>query len=213
MHLDKNNEDLTAHKGGYRTQKYISKNPISKLLVSNFLEEIKTNVNDCVIKTIHEIGCGEGQIIKEIYNNKFQIIGSDISMECINIAKEDLRNNNIKAQVFYADIYNLNYDDHSADLIICCEVLEHLENPKKALEAISLVAKKNIILSVPNEPIWRILNIMRLKYLTKLGNTPGHINHWTKKGFVDLVGRYFKIKKISSPLPWTVILCEPKNIK
>ena len=39
----------------------------------------------------------------------------------------------------------------------------------------------------PREPLWRGLNIARGAYLKDLGNTPGHLNHWSKRGFVALL--------------------------
>jgi len=60
---------------------------------------------------------------------------------------------------------------------------------------------------VPREPIWRILNIARGKYIGDLGNTPGHVNHWSRRGFIDLLSRRFDVVEVRSPLPWTMALC------
>jgi hypothetical protein len=41
-----------------------------------------------------------------------------------------------------------------------------------------------------------------------LGNTPGHINHWTGGGFGCLVGKYFNVAKVIHPFPWTFVPAE-----
>ena len=109
-------------------------------------------------------------------------------------------------QFYVRNIYDLQSESDSADLVICCEVLEHLEDPAKALEKLSHVADKYLLLSVPNEPIWRILNVVRGAHLKRLGNTPGHLNHWSSKQFYQLAIRYMQIIEIKKPLPWTILL-------
>ena len=46
------------------------------------------------------------------------------------------------------------------------------------------VARRWLLVSVPHEPLWRALNVARGAYLRELGNTPGHLNHWTRAAFV-----------------------------
>ena len=89
-------------------------------------------------------------------------------------------------------------------------MLEHLEEPERGIKEIRRVAKKYVLLSVPNEPIWRILNIVRFKYWNHFGNTPGHINNWSTKAFIKIISKSFNIIKIKNPLPWTILLCEKK---
>ena len=206
------NSDLgiTQHKGGERTQKYISKNIISKYLIANFFYSVNELVKLSNSNSIHEVGCGEGHIISNILEDEYSILGSDISQECLDIAKRMLpRSHNIELR--NQNIYDLNKDKHSADLVICCEVLEHLDDPKKAMEALLSITNKNLILSVPREPLWRILNILRLTHLKNAGNTPGHLNHWSKRSFVAFISDYMDVVSIKSPLPWTLLLCKPKS--
>ena len=92
---------------------------------------------------------------------------------------------------FYVDsIYNIDSNDNNYDLVIACEVLEHLEEPEIALSELFRISNKYVLISVPNEPFWRIANFARGKYLNRLGNTPGHINHWSKNGIIDLTSKY-----------------------
>ena len=91
------------------------------------------------------------------------------------------------------------------------EVLEHVERPGQALREIARVSKHYSLISVPREPIWRLLNIIRMSYLKSLGNTPGHIQHWTTREFKNLLEEQFNIVAFRSPFPWNMALCQKKS--
>ena len=55
------------------------------------------------------------------------------------------------------------------------------------------------------------LNLARGKYIKDLGNTPGHLQHWSKKSFITLVEKYFTVIEVKSPLPWTMLLCRQRQ--
>jgi len=107
-----------------------------------------------------------------------------------------------------ASVYHLPFEDNSFDLVIGCELLEHLEETYNAIEEIKRVSNFYCLFSVPNEPLWRILNLCRLAYIENLGSTPGHIQHWTKKEFIRVIQYHFKIYKIISIYPWIMVLCK-----
>ena len=95
--------------------------------------------------------------------------------------------------------------------MFCLEVLEHLDDPDAALAEICRVSKRWVITSVPREPVWRALNLMRLKYVSGLGNTPGHLNHWSKGRFTRFVGTRLDVRKTLSPFPWTMLVGEVRR--
>jgi ubiquinone/menaquinone biosynthesis C-methylase UbiE len=108
-------------------------------------------------------------------------------------------------------VYDIERPQDAADLIVCCEVLEHVDAPERALEAIARVAERDVILSVPREPLWRVLNMARGKYISQLGNTPGHLNHWSSRGFVEMAQRYFDVIAVRKPVPWTMLHCRVRT--
>ena len=89
-------------------------------------------------------------------------------------------------------------------------MLEHLPDPQRAVDVLANLASPWLLASVPREPIWRMLNICRGKYLTHLGNTPGHVQHWSTAGFRKLLERRFDIVEMARPLPWSMALCRVK---
>jgi 2-polyprenyl-3-methyl-5-hydroxy-6-metoxy-1,4-benzoquinol methylase len=200
----------SVHDGVAHKDKYANSNLIAKYLLNNFLEVIYTTVYGLNPKSIFEVGCGEGHLLKLLYNTNIDIIGIDVNDPSILIAKNIFKGvNNVK--ILNKSIYNLNQDDFGADVVLCCEVLEHLTDPEAAIIRLKSITSRYCILSVPNEPIWHILNMVRGKYLTSLGNTPGYYNHWSKNQFIKFASKYFHISLVKTSLPWTILLCESKK--
>ena len=85
-------------------------------------------------------------------------------------------------------VERLAFADGEFDLVAATEVLEHVPDPAAALAEMARVAGAFLLVSVPHEPLWRALNLARGAYLRELGNTPGHLNHWTRRAFVALLG-------------------------
>lgn len=197
---------------GNAYDKYGSRNPVVRALMGGFEQCLSRLVAKAAPKSIHEVGCGEGYWVMRWNQQGIRARGCDFSSQVIKIARENAAEQGQSPESFETrSIYDLVSGRDSADLVVCCEVMEHLEHPQKGLEALQRVTNNYLILSVPREPLWRVLNLARGKYFTALGNTPGHIQHWSKGGFVDLVSRYFDVVEVTSPLPWTMLLCRPRQ--
>ena len=193
----------------YHQKKYKTINPISRYLIYRFHAKIKA-----LLSTIHncdsllEVGCGEGRVLEllyELFGSSVELYGVDIDNSRLNHAK----NNLAQAHVVNASVYALPFENKSQDFVLCTEVLEHLTYPEWALDEIDRVAKGWVILTVPDEPIWRILNMIRGANWRDCGNTPGHINHWSSKEFVQFVSYKMKVVELRSSLPWTLLLAKP----
>ena len=180
-------------------------NPLARRMVANFDNAVLALVALAQPKTMHEAGCGEGRLARMLQVRfPIPIRASDFSRK---LTEDNLRQGPSEIQFVCRSIYDLNPAEDRADLILCCEVLEHLEDPARALTALHSTGARHCILSVPNEPIWRVLNFCRGKYWSALGNTPGHLNHWSSKGFIRfLEANGFKIVRRLQPFPWTMVL-------
>jgi hypothetical protein len=80
-----------------------------------------------------------------------------------------------------------------------------------ALSILASVARPYLLVSVPREPIWRMLNLLRGAYISQAGNTPGHVQHWSTRAFVRFLREKFEIIKVQKPLPWTMVLCRVRK--
>lgn len=185
--------------------KHTSKNPIQKLLIKNFYSSLIALAKPLKAESILDAGCGEGFTMNKLSKNNIseKIEGIEYSRDAIMLGKKLFPNLTFKE----GSVYDMPYKDNSFDLVTCTEVLEHVEDPLKALKEALRVSKKYVLISVPNEPFFMLGNFLRGKNLSRFGNDPGHINHWTVISFVNFLKRNgLKIKKIKLPLPWTLIL-------
>lgn len=186
--------------------KYEDSNLISQFLVNNYFKSVTKLISlTKAVNSAHEIGIGEGRSTMRINGLVKNLSGSEYLEKLIPIA----RKNNPGLNIFQESVYELKYKSNSVDLVLLLEVLEHLDYPEIALDEISRISKKYLIIGVPNEPLWRILNLCRLQYIKDFGNTPGHINHWSKQSIVKLIQKkYGRIIAVESPIPWSIILAE-----
>ncbi|MGV9003612.1 class I SAM-dependent methyltransferase [Flavobacterium sp.] len=188
--------------------KYEDTSAISKYLVDSYFKAVQRLIAKANnITNAHEIGSGEGRSTMRLNKMVPNLTASEYVDDLVTLAKK----NNPENTVFQESVYNLEYGNDSVDLVFLLEVLEHLDYPEAALEEIKRVSKKYLILGVPREPIWCFLNMCRLKYLKDFGNTPGHLNHWSKKGLIKQIeAKFGKVIAVESPLPWTIVLAEKR---
>ncbi len=111
------------------------------------------------------------------------------------------------------NVYDMPFSEKSFDMVMLCEVLEHLHEPEKALAESGRISRRYCIFSVPREPLFMLSDLLRGKNILRLGNDEEHVNHWTDKGFREFISPYFDIIEVRRPFPWTVVLCEKKRIQ
>ncbi len=159
-----------------------------------------------------ELGCGEGYSTKRLA----KMLPTNVILEASEYVEHQIpfaKENNPGLKVTQESVYELQHKNDTFNVVFLLEVLEHLDHPDKALEEISRVIKKDgyLVLGVPREPIWRMLNMVRGAYLKDLGNTPGHLNHWSKQSLVAYIEKHFgPVIEATTPLPWTLVLAKKR---
>ncbi|WP_206599319.1 class I SAM-dependent methyltransferase [Methyloceanibacter stevinii] len=190
--------------------KYESQNPIARALMDGFLRAFDELSAQSGAKTAYEVGCGEGNLSMRLRARGLEVGGSDLEPSIVDEANKRAEALNSGALFAVRNLYELDRSEVDADLIVCCEVLEHIPQPSDAIDQLATITRSHLLVSVPREPLWRILNMARGKYLSALGNTPGHLNHWSPLGFLADISRRFEIVDVRKPLPWTMALCRPR---
>lgn len=187
---------------GNTYDKYASKNPVERKLMDGFFTALDQSLPATAPARILEVGVGEGEVTARLAQRWPDATFCGV----------DLPDPELAAQwdgkgfsPLFGDIGKLPFPDDSFDLVLAIEVLEHVPYPELALAELSRVGRRDLVVSVPRERIWSVANLARGKYISDLGNTPGHINHWGKKGFAELVGRRFDVRSVRSPFPWTMV--------
>ena len=193
--------------GGNVYDKYGTANPIERRLVGAFIRQLIELTETTDASVVHEVGCGEGELAQRLAARGLRVRGSDASPEVIAEARRRAQAAGLAIEFRAAPVERLDPASDAAELVVCCEVLEHLPDPDAGLAMVARLANPWTIVSVPREPFWRALNVARLKYVRDLGNTPGHLNHWSRSAFVGFLGRHLEVIEVRSPLPWTMALC------
>jgi 2-polyprenyl-3-methyl-5-hydroxy-6-metoxy-1,4-benzoquinol methylase len=195
---------------GNHYDKYGSTNPIARALMNGFLGAFDTLAGQTGARSAFEVGCGEGELSLRLLRRGLDVHGCDLEAESVAEANARSLAGGHGERFAVRSIYDLADGAIATDLLVCCEVLEHLPDPRAGLARLAAQRMGHVLLSVPREPVWRVLNCARGKYLADLGNTPGHLQHWSRRGFIGLVSGYFDIRAVRSPLPWTMVLARPK---
>ncbi len=194
---------MTYGPAGNNFDKFKATNPISRYLMQGFIGSLQSLLDQVDADSVLEVGCGEGYIQQILGDRHIQTrFAFDIDYPIVVEAREKMPT----SAYFVANAESIPIPNKSFDLSMAIEVLEHVPYPDKVLAEMARVTRKYCIVSVPREPIWRVLNMARGKYWTSLGNTPGHIQHWSSAGFIRQVEKHFEIVAIKQPLPWTMIL-------
>jgi 2-polyprenyl-3-methyl-5-hydroxy-6-metoxy-1,4-benzoquinol methylase len=197
---------------GNTYDKYGSTNPVVRRLMAAFegtLEELFTKASP---RTILDVGCGEGVLTHQWAQRPHveRIVGIDLDDPELHEAWKGRQAPNLEYRVMKAE--NLPFADGEFEAASAIEVLEHVPDPEHTVSEMARVARGgHLLVSVPREPLWRGLNVARGAYLKELGNTPGHVNHWSKRSFVQLLGRYGTVVEARSPFPWTMLLVRVGN--
>jgi 2-polyprenyl-3-methyl-5-hydroxy-6-metoxy-1,4-benzoquinol methylase len=156
--------------------------------------------------SVLDVGCGEGvlshQWAQRVAPGK--VVGIDLLDPKLEAEWATRQAANLEFAAMRAE--QLEFADNEFELVAATEVLEHVPDPVRVLAEMARVASGHLLVSVPHEPLWRMLNMARGAYVRQLGNTPGHLNHWTRRGFVGLLAGYGEVLEIRTPFPWTMLL-------
>jgi 2-polyprenyl-3-methyl-5-hydroxy-6-metoxy-1,4-benzoquinol methylase len=191
---------------GNTYDKYGSTNPVVRRLMASFeatLDELFEIANP---RSLLDVGCGEG-VLTERWAARLgsgRVVGVDLDDPKLRAEWERRAAPNLSYQALRAE--QLPFADDEFDVATAIEVLEHVPEPEQTLLEMARTARLYLILSVPREPLWRMLNVARGAYVRQLGDTPGHLNHWSKRSFVALASRHGEVVQVRSPLPWTMLL-------
>ena len=193
---------------GNTFDKYGSTNPVVKRLMGGFHRTLDELWEMAAPESVLDVGCGEGVLTHEWAERlgDKRIVGIDLDDPKLRAEWQKRQRPNLEYRAEEAT--SLSFGDNEFDMATAIEVLEHVPDPDATLAEMARVARRWLLVSVPREPLWRVLNMARGAYLRDLGNTPGHVNHWSKVGFCSLLQNYGKVHEVRKPFPWTMVLVD-----
>jgi SAM-dependent methyltransferase len=185
-------------------QKHESSNPVQRKLIGAFHDQVVAFVQRAEPTCIIEVGCGEGYVLAKLQRAGIdaELIGVDFSAPAIEAARGRVAP---PAELHVVDARGVraSFSGRRPDLVMMLEVLEH---PNAMLDELAALTTRHVLLSVPREPLFCGMNLLRLKNVRHFGNDPEHVNHWSARAFVELVARRFDIVATAHPFPWTMVL-------
>lgn len=133
-------------------------------------------------KSILDIGCGHGVYGKELVKRGYEYTGIEANAEYAAEAQKFVNARHMNAEV-------LDFPDNSMDTVIMFEVLEHLADPYAALSEIVRVARKNLIVTVPN--IGPMMECVAYNVVMHHFMESTHVNFFTRTMLERFLGKYF----------------------
>ncbi len=192
-------------------RKHTSDNPLQRKLIDRFHAKVTHIVSALRPATLLDAGCGEGFVADAFLKAmpEARITGFDVLEESVKLAQ--LRNP--RATFSTGNIYNIGHEDSSFDVIYCCEVLEHLQEPDRALREMARVARRAVVMSVPHEPFFCLANAARGKNLDMhpRGSDPEHVNFWSRDAFGQFVDMELDVEVLTGSFPWTICVGRPRT--
>jgi 2-polyprenyl-3-methyl-5-hydroxy-6-metoxy-1,4-benzoquinol methylase len=191
---------------GNTYDKYGSHNPLVRRLMDGFQRSIEELVDRAAPVSLLDVGCGEGVLVQRLARRlgSRRVVGVDLQEDSIQSGWSRHRAPNLEYRTMAGA--ELPFADGEFDLVSAIEVLEHVPHPERTLQEMSRCAERHLLVSVPREPLWRALNVARGAYWSQLGNTPGHLNHWSRGAFIALLRGHGEVAEVRSPFPWTMLL-------
>jgi 2-polyprenyl-3-methyl-5-hydroxy-6-metoxy-1,4-benzoquinol methylase len=191
---------------GNTYDKYNSTNPLARRLMAGFERDLEELLGLAAPGSLLDVGCGEGVLVHRWAQRlpERRVVGIDLEEESIQAGWAERQAPNLEYRVMRAE--SLPFAENEFDLASAIEVLEHVPDPEHTLAEMARCAERHLLVSVPREPLWRALNMARGAYWRELGNTPGHLNHWSRRSFTSLLARHGTVAEVRSPFPWTMLL-------
>lgn len=191
---------------GNHMDKYTSRNPAIRWLTQRWLANLdgvfgRISDDQGTIERTLEVGCGEGVITGRLQSRWGAVWALDLPDAGLRADWRDVPG----PHFLHADAHRLPFADNQFDAVVSVEVLEHLTDPLTGLREIARVGRQHLVLSVPREPIFRSCNLLTGRYIRDLGNTPGHLHHWSSGEFVEFVSTVADVREVTRPFPWTTV--------
>lgn len=179
---------------------YDSPNPLEKTLWGMKKKQIKTLLSVLPIRSIIDVGCGDGRLIDAIPSH-VNYTGIDISPTQIEEARKYIeQKKQNKVSLVLGDVMKIPFSTNSFDVALACDIVEHVLYPVALFKELRRVVKKDgyIIFGIPNEDLWELARLVFFKFPLR---SPDHIHAIYPEDIEQAFPHI--LKKIFLPVPFS----------
>lgn len=133
-------------------------------------------------QTVLDYGCGRGETLQIFGAAGFKVLGADVDPECVRLASH-----HGMASALNPEDPVGQFGARSFDVVTCFHVLEHVENPRQTLGALARIARRFVVLAVPN--LRYLHQITARRFDLSLVNE-GHLQSWDHLHLLNLATNY-----------------------
>lgn len=166
---------------------------------SHFYEELWKDVafemllKDCPSLTgwrYLDFGCGRGESMRRARDLGMDTHGTDTDPECVRLSSAFG-----KAVLLQTEDILGQFGEKSFDVVSCFHVLEHVPRPKETLSALARIARKRVLVAVPNLSAFH--DLFRTHTRWDHGINEGHLQSWDHSHFRNLAERHCGLRILS----------------
>lgn len=192
----------------FTTAKYRNPSRVQRALIRRFVARLHALfVAANPVSRVLEIGVGEGFLsgyLSERFPDK-HFTGVDLEPSKL----DGLRRHFPRIETHVGNAYDLGFLPGPYDLVICAEMLEHVDEPLRVIDQALAHGPRRLILTVPHEPWFQLSNLARGKNLRRLGNDPEHVQHWGPRSFRAMLESRCEVMESTTSYPWLLVLAAP----
>jgi SAM-dependent methyltransferase len=197
-----------AYFARFETRKYRCESPVQRALIRRFVAALHDLFIEAgPVSSVLEVGVGEGFVSGYLSEQLPSIRFAGVELDPADVARA--RRLFPRLDVHEGSAYDIPCPG-PFDLVICAEVLEHLDDPGRALDEMLRLRPRRLLLSVPHEPFFMLSNLARLKNVARFGDDPEHVNHWAPRSFRRLLASRLDVLRLTTSYPWILALAAPR---
>lgn len=165
-------------------------------LIARYARALQVCLDELAPASVLDAGTGTGDLWTLMPGPLPPLAGVDCDRTCLRASRLP------GGRLACADAVHLPFPSRSIDLVFAVEVLEHSARPDALLAELVRVARRHVLVGVPQEPWFRLGCLAALRYLPTLGNSPNHLQQFTAGTFAALLARHGQVIRRQRSFPW-----------
>lgn len=145
------------------------------------------------LKTIVDIGCGSGYKLMKYFDD-LNTVGIEVE-PCYSYLKEKYPS---RVWIESGETErSFSKESFSCDVVICCDVIEHIIDPRTLVDFIKSIDFTYLVISTPDRDVLRTMNGYGEQAFFGPPINSAHVMEWTSSEFYRFIGNHFNILNLN----------------